>query len=78
MRKKIDEKSRELQALRDLREGKNGVGQPAGVRRHLKALERAGWIRFTSGDGAGGGTWYLTQEGRDLIEDAAAAAGGAA
>lgn len=56
-------------ALSNLMEGEAGVDQVRGVRRHLKAMERAGLVRYVEG------AWYLTNEGREAIgspEDQAA------
>lgn len=52
-----------VRALRDLREGENGLGQESSVRRHLKAMERAGLVSFVSG------SWYRTAEGRAAIAE---------
>lgn len=57
---------REVRAadLRELVEGKSGVEQPRRIRRMLRAFEHAGVARFTAGG------WYLTQEGRELLDPA--------
>lgn len=48
-------------ALLALRTGENGVSQEHTVRRHLRAMESAGLVRYTDG------AWFLTSEGRVVV-----------
>ena len=59
-----------LSLLLQLVEGENGTAQPRRVKSKLRSLERDGFVRWVQTPGcrsAGGGGWYLTQEGREAI-----------
>jgi len=57
---------KDARLLAKILEGKNGLMQPPSLRRNLRRLEEAGYIKFVGADAATGG-WVLTVAGKLLV-----------